>query len=119
MTEHAAVHAESHDDHAHDAHPHVVPVRTYILVFLALMFGTAITVGASYVDFGHSYLNNIVALAIAFSKAALVVLFFMHVKYSSRLTQLAVGSGFAFLVILFFFVFADYLTRGWLGTPGS
>ncbi|MCM2255577.1 MAG: cytochrome C oxidase subunit IV family protein [Vicinamibacteria bacterium] len=117
MTDHAAAadHAEAHEH----AHPHIVPVRTYILVFLALMVGTAITVGASYVDFGHSYLNNLVALLIAFTKATLVVLFFMHVKYSSKVTQLAVGSGFAFLVILFFFTFADYLTRGWLGTPGS
>lgn len=115
MTEHAAVPAAAHDH----AHPHIVPVRTYVLVFLALMVGTAITVGVSYVDFGHSYVNNLVALAIAVTKATLVVLFFMHVKYSTPLTQTVVASGFAFLVILLFFTSIDYLSRGWLGTPGS
>lgn len=95
---------------------HIVPVRTYILVFLALMVFTAITVFVAYFDLASTWgpLNAIVALSIAVIKATLVVLFFMHVKYSSKLTQVLVVAGVFWLIILLAFTMADYLTRtGW------
>jgi cytochrome c oxidase subunit 4 len=91
---------------------HVVPVRLYLLVFGALMVGTAITVAAAFVDLGA--LNNVVMLGIALFKATLVVLFFMHVKYSTRLIHVVAAVGFLWLLILFGITMSDYLTRGWL-----
>ena len=89
---------------------HVVPVRTYLLVFLALMVGTFLTVYVARHDFG--LWNTPIALAIAIVKATLVVLFFMHVKYNPRLTQLVAASGFVFLVMLFAVTLMDYAARG-------
>ena len=74
---------------------------------------TAITVAVAFVDLGP--LNNVVMLGIAITKATLVVLFFMHVKYSTRLIPLVAASGFFCLLILFGLTMQDYLTRGWLG----
>ncbi len=88
---------------------HIVPVRIYITVFLALVVGTMLTVYAATHDFGM--FNTPVALLIAFSKATLVVLFFMHVKYSDSLTRLWVVAGIAFLLILFLLTGSDYITR--------
>lgn len=96
---------------------HVVSVKLYIAIFLALMVLTAITVAVAFVDLGA--LNTVVALGVAVTKATLVILFFMHVKYSSRLTWLVVGSGFVFLAIMLAFTMADIVSRGWLGTPGG
>jgi cytochrome c oxidase subunit 4 len=96
---------------------HVAPVRNYLLVFAALMVLTAITVGAAFMHFGP--FNNVVAMAIAVTKATLVVLFFMHVKYSTRLTKLIVVAGFFWLGLMFLFTFADYMSRGWLGVAGK
>src|SRR5437867_13370652 len=90
---------------------HVVPVRTYYLIFSALMIGTGITVADSFVDLGA--LNTIVALTIATVKAVLVVLFFMHVKYSSRLTWAVVVGSIFWLGILLALTSSDYLTRSW------
>jgi cytochrome c oxidase subunit 4 len=98
------------------AHVHVSPVRNYIGIFLALMVFTALTAWVAFQDLGA--LNDIVALSIAVTKMTLVVLFFMHVKYSSRLTKIVVVSGFLWLLILLAFTFADYKTRG-LVMPGS
>ena len=95
---------------------HIVPVRTYLLVFTALMVGTALTVVAAYFNLDHIWgpLNAIVALTIAVIKATLVVLYFMHVRYSSKLTQVIVAAGVFWFVILIAFTMADYLTRaGW------
>jgi cytochrome c oxidase subunit 4 len=89
---------------------HVVPVRTYLLVFASLMVLTFVTVAASRYDFGPG--NTIVALAIAVLKASLVVLFFMHVKYSSRLIQLLVAAAFLWLALLISGALTDYVTRG-------
>ena len=91
---------------------HVVPVKLYLLVFGALMVGTVITVAAAFVDLG--VLNNVVMLGIAILKATLVVLFFMHVKYTTRLIHVVAAGGFFWLLILFAITMADYLTRGWL-----
>ena len=96
---------------------HVSPVRVYALVFLALMAGTAITVWAAFLDLGA--LNNVVMLTIAVVKATLVVLYFMHVRYSSRMTTVTVLSGLFFLLIFFGLLLTDYATRGWLGVPGK
>ena len=78
---------------------------------------TAITVAVAFTNLGS--LNFPVALAIAILKATLVVLFFMHVKYSSKLTKLVVGSAFFFLIILFGLTLSDYLSRGWFVSPGG
>jgi cytochrome c oxidase subunit IV len=89
---------------------HVAPKSMYYLVFGALIVGTAITVGAAFIDLGA--LNNFVMLAIAITKATLVVLYFMHVRWSTRLTWVVVASGFFWLLILFGLTMQDYLTRG-------
>ena len=96
---------------------HVVPIRVYLLVFGALMLFTAITVAAAFVDLG--VLNNVVMLSIAVVKATLVVLFFMHVKYSTRLIPVVAVGGAFFLLILFAITMSDYLSRGWLGAGSS
>lgn len=92
---------------------HIVPVRIYVVIFLALMVGTFITVLAAYQDFPRS-LNVIIALTIAVLKATLVVLYFMHVRYSARLVWVIVASGLFWLGILFALTFSDYMTREWL-----
>lgn len=91
---------------------HVTPLRTYFFVFLALMVLTAITVAVAYVDLG--VFSNVVAMAIALLKAALVVLFFMHVRYSRPMSKLTVASSLFWLLILFGLTLSDYLTRGFL-----
>src|SRR5262249_16291611 len=89
---------------------HVVPIRIFLVIFAALILGTAIPTAVAYVDLGP--LNVVVMILIAFAKATLVVLFFMHVRFTSRLTQLAAASGFAWLVILIGLTLSDVLTRG-------
>ncbi len=89
---------------------HVSPLSVYFSIFGALMVLSAITVGAAFVNLGA--LNPVVALAIAVLKATLVILFFMHVKYSSRLTKITVVMSFFFVAILFAEMFMDYGTRG-------
>lgn len=89
---------------------HVVPMKIYIGIFLALLVGTGVTVAAAYVDMGP--LNTVVALSIAVVKALLVILYFMHVRYSSKLTWVFVAAGFFWFLILIAFTFADYDTRG-------
>ncbi len=88
---------------------HIVPKSTYYTIFALLMLGTAITVAVAYIDLGA--MNTVVALAIACTKATLVVLFFMHVKYSSKLTWAVVFGSVFWLVILLALTFNDYLTR--------
>ena len=78
---------------------------------------TAITVTVAFINLGP--LNFPVALGIAILKATLVILFFMHVKYSSRLTKLICGSAFFFLLVLFGLTLSDYLSRGWFVAPGG
>ena len=91
---------------------HVVPVRTYLAVFAGLLILTALTVAVSYVDLGP--MGLLVALAIASGKALLVVLFFMHVLYSTRLTWIVILASIFFLMILIGITMSDYLTRSWL-----
>jgi cytochrome c oxidase subunit 4 len=89
---------------------HVVPVRTYIGVFVALLVLTAATVVAARLDLGA--FNTPVALLIAVVKSMLVILFFMHVKYTGRLVQLTVAAGFFWLFHLMAGTVADYVARG-------
>lgn len=89
---------------------HVSPKSLYYTIFLALMVLTVVTVGAAFVELGP--LNFPVALAIASFKATLVVLFFMHVKYSSRLVKLVVVTSLFFLLILLGETMMDFFTRG-------
>jgi cytochrome c oxidase subunit IV len=91
---------------------HVAPKSLYYLIFLALMVGTGLTVLVAKFDLGP--LNNIVMLTLACAKALLVILFFMHVRWSSRLTWVIAGSGFFWLLILFSITMADYMSRGWV-----
>jgi cytochrome c oxidase subunit IV len=88
---------------------HIVPTRVYYLIFAALMIGTAITVAVAFVDLGA--FNAVVALTIAVIKATLVVLFFMHVRYSTKLTWAVVAGSVFWLGILLALTFSDYLTR--------
>jgi len=90
---------------------HVVPVKTYVGVFLVLMVLTGLTTGVAFIDL-HAW-NTPVALAIAVVKMVLVILFFMHVKYSPGLTKMVIVAGFFFLALLVAFTLADELTRGW------
>jgi cytochrome c oxidase subunit IV len=95
---------------------HVAPKSMYYAVFAALIVGTALTVVVAFVDLGA--LNNVLMLGIASTKALLVILFFMHVRWSSRLTWVVAASGFVWLIILFGLTMTDYLSRGWVpGTP--
>ena len=102
--------AHSYSDHAPTHHVTSLPV--YIGIFVALMILTGLTVAVSRVDVGA--LNTPIALAIAVIKATLVVLFFMHVIHSTRLTWVVIISSFLWLGLLFVLSFADYLTRDWL-----
>ena len=95
----------------HAPHVHVTPLWIYILVFLALAAGTILTVAASRFDLGMW--NTPIALIIATIKAVLVILFFMHVIHSTRLTWVVIIAAFLWLGVLFVLTFADYLTRGW------
>jgi cytochrome c oxidase subunit IV len=96
---------------------HISPKSTYYAVFAALMVGTAITVAVAFVNLGS--FNFPVAIAIAVTKATLVILFFMHAKYSSRLTKLFVGTAFFFLLVLLTLTMTDYLSRGLKTYPGG
>jgi len=96
---------------------HVSPKSTYYAIFGLLMALTALTVFAAFTQLG--ILNFPVAIGIAITKGTLVVLFFMHAKYSSRLTQLFVGMSFFFLLILFALTMTDYLSRGLKTYPGG
>lgn len=91
---------------------HILPKRVYYTIFGILMLGTYLTVQIAFFDLGR--LNTVVALTIAVIKATLVVLFFMHVKYSTRLTWAVVLGSIFWLGIMFVLTMSDYLTRAWL-----
>jgi cytochrome c oxidase subunit 4 len=96
---------------------HIAPTRLYYGIFAALIVLTGITVWVALIDLGP--LNTPIALTIAVGKALLVVLYFMHVRYSERLTQVVVAAGFLWLGILVVLTLSDYLSRGWLGGTGG
>lgn len=99
-------------EHTH----HIASVRLYLAIFVALFVLTLLTVGVTYVDLGQ--FNLFVAMAIAVFKASLVVLYFMHVRWSPKLVQVTVVTSLLFVGILAAFTFGDYLTRGLLGVAG-
>jgi cytochrome c oxidase subunit 4 len=104
---HAAGTPDLPEEHSATQH---VSLGTYIVVFIALMVLLVVTVWAAfYIRFG----GILVALFIAIIKAGLVVLYFMHVKYASRLTKIFVSAAFLWLAIFFALTFSDYLTRAW------
>ncbi len=90
---------------------HIVSPAVYGMIFGVLMLGTLITVGASMLPLG--VFNAPIAVAIACTKAVFVVLFFMHVKYSSRLVKLTVAAGFFTFFVLCMMCMLDYFTRAW------
>lgn len=93
-------------------HTHtIVPPRVYLAVFGTLLCFTALTVFASYLELG--VYNAVVALAIAVIKSVLVILFFMHIRYSSRLTKLTLAAGFFTFIVLITMTLTDYMSRAW------
>ena len=94
----------------HAEHHIVTPIQ-YGMVFATLLVGTGLTVVAAYFDMGP--LNPIIALAIACFKAVIVILFFMHVKFQSRLIKMTVASGFFTFLILITMTMSDYISRAW------
>jgi cytochrome c oxidase subunit 4 len=95
----------------HSTH-HIVPKSTYYLIFLALMVGTGVTWWVATIDLGA--MNNVIMLSIAVTKATLVVLFFMHVKYGSKLTWTIIIASVFWLSIMLALTMNDYFTRTWL-----
>lgn len=109
-------HAQHRATHEGD---HVVPVPIYLAVLAALMILLVLTVVAAFFDFdqligtrvGGHYWSMTIALIIAFTKAILIVLFFMHIKYGSKITAAFAASAFVWLGIMFVLSFSDYLSR--------
>ena len=93
---------------------HIVSRTVYFMVFGALLVLTVLTVVAA--NFNFYAMNDVIAMTIAVAKAMLVILFFMHVRYSSRLIWVVVAGAFFWLGILLVLTMADYLSRGWFGT---
>ncbi len=97
------------------AKPHVIPVKIYLAIFGALMVLTATTVAVAQVDLGP--LNLAVAISIAMLKTTLVVLYFMHVRYSGHLVKIFVVAGFLWVLIMIAIMMSDYMTRAWIAMP--
>jgi cytochrome c oxidase subunit IV len=110
----------AHEQHYHDpanvtnpehSEHHIVTPANYAVVFGALLLGTLLTVLAANQDFG--IMNPVIALGIATTKAVIVILFFMHVKYQSNLIKMTVASGFFTFLILITLTLSDYMSRAW------
>jgi cytochrome c oxidase subunit 4 len=99
-----------------ESHEPVDSVMTYALVFLALIAATVITTAVAFVDLGA--FSVVVALAIAICKMLLVVLFFMHVRHSAKLTKLVLLGGVLWFLILMGMTYTDFGSRTWMGVPG-
>ncbi len=112
---HEISHDQAHDpsnvvNPEHGEH-HLVTPAQYSMVFGTLLLFTGLTVVAAYIDLGA--LNPVIALGIASFKAVVVILFFMHVKYQSRLVKLTVGAGFFTFIVLITMTLLDYMSRAW------
>ena len=108
--------SSEHHDPANVTNPehgehHIVTPKTYIIVFITLLVFTGITVGAAFVNLG--IFNPIIALAIACTKAVIVILFFMHVFFQSKLIKMTVAAGFFTFMILITMTLSDYISRAW------
>ena len=90
---------------------HIVGPKTYLTILLALLVLTAITTSAAFINMG--VFSPIVALGIACLKAVLVILFFMHIRYSSKVMMLTVGAGFFTFLVLITMTLSDYISRNW------
>jgi cytochrome c oxidase subunit IV len=95
----------------------IVPLKTYLFIFAGLIGLTLLTTGVAFIDLGP--FNTVVALAIAFSKMLLVVLFFMHLRHSSALVKIVLLAGFFWLALLIALTMSDYRTRSWTPAPDS
>jgi cytochrome c oxidase subunit 4 len=105
----------AHEEHSASGE-HIVSPKLYLTVFGFLLLMTFLTVFAASVDLGWA--NPVVALVIATLKATTVILFFMHVKYSPRITQMVIVGALFFLFLLLGLTLTDYLSRGWMSYPG-
>ena len=90
---------------------HIVSPRVYLLIFGTLLLCTGLTVWAAFTEMG--WLNPVVAIAIACFKATLVVLYFMHIRYSSTLMKLTVCAGVFTFLVLITMTMSDYISRAW------
>jgi cytochrome c oxidase subunit IV len=108
-------HATAHAEHAGEHH--IIPVGTYLKVFAALMVLLIITLFAAYFDLGNW--NLPIALIIAFAKVVLIVMYFMHVKFSSTLVKIFSGTTMLWLAIMFILTLADYFSRNWMPVAGK
>jgi cytochrome c oxidase subunit 4 len=99
------------------AHAHVLPRSTYYAVYAALLVLLLATVGAAYLNLGA--FNFLVSMVIAVIKGILIMLIFMHVRYSERLVWIFATAAFLWLAVLIGMSLNDYLTRGWLNIPGK
>ena len=96
---------------------HIISIPTYLVIYGILMGLLLLTVGAALLDLGP--FQFAAAMTIAIIKAVLIVLYFMHVRYSERLTWVFSGASFVWLLLLIVFTLNDYLTRGWLNIDGK
>lgn len=96
---------------------HVLPVAVYVRAFAALLVLLVVTLAAARLPLGTAA-NSLVALAVAAAKAVIVIFYFMHVRFSSRLVQIWAAAGFVWLVIMFGITLADYVVRSWAPVPG-
>ena len=113
-------HEATHEQHYHDppnitnpehAEHHIVTPLQYGYVYISLLIGTLLTVLAADQNFG--IFNPVIALGIACTKAVIVILFFMHVKYQSNLIKLTVICGFFTFIVLITMTLLDYISRAW------
>jgi cytochrome c oxidase subunit 4 len=112
---HEAIHTDKNDPmnvtNPEHAEHHIVTPLQYTYVFLTLLVFTGITVGAAYIDL--KWANPVIALAIASFKAVIVILFFMHAAYQSRLIKMTIGAGFFVFLVLIAMTMTDYISRSW------
>jgi cytochrome c oxidase subunit 4 len=112
---HEAIHSDKNDPmnvtNPEHAEHHIVTPLQYSFVFLTLLVFTGITVGAAYIDL--KWANPVIALAIASFKAVIVILFFMHAAYQSRLIKMTIGAGFFVFLVLIAMTMSDYISRSW------
>ena len=91
---------------------HTVSTKTYVVVFAVLMILLVLTVAAAQIP--NPLVNIVVAITIATTKAILILLYFMHLRFSSSLTRVFAAAGFVWLVLLLGLISEDYLSRDWL-----
>ena len=108
---HSNLDEENFDPKDSEAIHHIVTPRTYLAVWITLLIATGLTTGAAFIDLKE--FNPVLALGIACFKGVLVILFFMHVYFSSRLMKLTVAAGFFTFIVLITMTLSDYMSRSW------